>query len=124
MRGAVQGGMEVVILPSHEAACLQGARIVARLLRDKPDAVPALATGSTPRPLYAEPVRLPREQGLSFARAGTFNLDEYVGIPPDHPASFRRYMQEALFDHVDLRPERIHVPDGNAADVPAIAAAY
>jgi glucosamine-6-phosphate deaminase len=116
--------MEVVILPSAEAVCAQGAAIVARLLIRKPDAVLALPTGATPRPLYAELVRRHRDEGLSFARATTFNLDEYVGIAPDHPASFRRYMDEALVRHVDLPPERAHVPDGMAADVGAACAAY
>jgi len=116
--------MEVVILPSPEAVGAHGARLVANLLARKPDAVLALPTGSTPRPLYAELVRMHREEGLSFARAATFNLDEYVGLPPDHPGSFRRYMHAALLRHVDLGPERAHFPDGVAADVPAACAAY
>ena len=101
-----------------------GARVVAGLLARKPDAVLALPTGRTPLPLYAELVRLHRAGQLSFSRATTFNLDEYVGLAADQPASFRRYMQQALFDHVDLAPHRIHVPDGRAADVPASCAAY
>jgi len=116
--------MEIVILPSAEAVCAYGARVVSRLLERRPDAVLALPTGSTPRPLYAELVRKHREEGLSFARATTFNLDEYVGLPPDDPRSFRRYMDEALFRHVDLAPERARVPDGAAADVAAACAAY
>jgi glucosamine-6-phosphate deaminase len=116
--------MEVVILSSPEQVGVMGARVMACLLARKPDAVLALPTGRTPRPFYAELVRLHRDRQLSFARTTTFNLDEYVGLPADHPASFRRYMAEALFDHVDLAPERIHVPDGQAADVPASCAAY
>jgi glucosamine-6-phosphate deaminase len=80
--------------------------------------------GATPRPLYAELVRRHRQEGVSFARATTFNLDEYVGVAPDHPGSFHRYMDEALFRHVDLPRARAHVPDGLAADVAAAAAAY
>jgi glucosamine-6-phosphate deaminase len=116
--------MEIVILPSAEAVCLAGAEAVARLVARKPDAVLGLPTGATPRPLYAELVRRHRDLGLSFARVTTFNLDEYVGIEPDHPGSFRRYMDEVLFRHVDLAAARAHVPDGRAADVPASAAAY
>jgi glucosamine-6-phosphate deaminase len=116
--------MEVVILSSPEEVGAMAARVVAGLLARKPDAVLALPTGRTPLPLYAELVRLHRAGQLSFARATTFNLDEYVGLPADHPASFRRYMAEALFGHVDLAPERIHVPDGRAADIPASCAAY
>jgi glucosamine-6-phosphate deaminase len=116
--------MEIVILPSAEAVCAHGARIVSRLLQHKPDAVLALPTGSTPRPLYAELVRRHREDRLSFARATTFNLDEYLGLPPDHPSSFRRYIDDALVRHVDLAPDRVHAPDGAAADVAAACAAY
>lgn len=116
--------MEVVILPGPEAVCAAGAEAVARLVTGKPDAVLGLPTGATPRPLYAELVRRHRAGGLSFARVTTFNLDEYVGVAPDHPGSFRHYMDEALFRHVDLQPARAHVPDGMAADVPASSAAY
>ncbi len=116
--------MEVVILSTAEAVGVAGARVVAGLLARKPDAVLALPTGRTPEPLYAELVRRHREERLSFARVTTFNLDEYVGLAPDHPASFRRYMERALFDEVDLSPARIHVPDGLAADIPGSCAAY
>jgi glucosamine-6-phosphate deaminase len=116
--------MEVVILPSAEAVCAAGADIVAALVRSRPAAVLALPTGATPRPLYAELARRHREEGLSFARVTTFNLDEYLGVAADHPGSFRRYMEEHLFRHVDLAPARTHVPDGRAADVPAACTAY
>ncbi len=116
--------MEVVILSSPGEVAAMGAQVVAGLLRRTPEAVLALPTGRTPQPFYAELVRLYREEHLSFARATTFNLDEYVGLAADHPASFRRYMEQALFAEVDLSPERIHVPDGLAADIPASCAAY
>ncbi|HVU53335.1 MAG TPA: glucosamine-6-phosphate deaminase [Polyangia bacterium] len=116
--------MEIVILPTPDAVCAAGAAAVARLLARKPDAVLGLPTGGTPRPLYAELVRRHRAEGLSFARATTFNLDEYVGVAPAHPGSFHRYMDEALFRHVDLPRARAHVPDGLAADLPAACAAY
>jgi glucosamine-6-phosphate deaminase len=74
--------------------------------------------------VYAELVRRHRDEGLSFARVTTFNLDEYVGVGPDHPGSFRRYMDETFFRHVDVAPARAHVPDGLAADIPASCAAY
>jgi glucosamine-6-phosphate deaminase len=116
--------MEVVILPTPEAVAAAGAEIVARLVRARPGAVLGLPTGATARPVYAELVRRHRDEGLSFARATTFNLDEYVGVAPDHPGSFRRYMEDAFFSQVDLPPERAHVPDGFARDVPAACDAY
>lgn len=87
-------------------------------------AVLGLATGSTPIPLYAELVRLHREEGLSFRNVTTFNLDEYSGLGPDHDQSYRWFMQRQLFDHVDVAPAETHVPDGLAKDVAASAAAY
>jgi glucosamine-6-phosphate deaminase len=116
--------MEVVILPSPEAVCDAGAELAARLVAGQPSSVLGLPTGATPRALYAELVRRHRADGLSFARVTTFNLDEYVGVGPEHPGSFRRYMEDALFRHVDLAPSRTHVPDGLAADVRASCAAY
>lgn len=116
--------MEIIVVPTAEAACLRAARIVARLVRAKPDAALALPTGSTPRGIYAELVRQHRAEGLSFARVTAFNLDEYVGIPADHPGSFRHALCEALYRHVDLPPARAHAPEGEAADLPAACARY
>jgi glucosamine-6-phosphate deaminase len=116
--------VEVIVLPTAEAACLRAARIVARRLREKPDAALALPTGSTPRAIYAELSRQHREEGLSFARASAFSLDEYVGIPSEHPGAFRRALEEALYRHVDLPSGRVHSPDGQAADLAAACARY
>jgi glucosamine-6-phosphate deaminase len=116
--------VEVVILPSADAVAAAGAEAVARLVAAKPHAVLGLPTGATPRPVYAELARRHRDEGLSFARVTTFNLDEYVGVAPGHPGSFRHYMEETFFGHVDLAPGRTHVPDGMAADVLAACAAY
>ena len=116
--------MEIVVLPTPEAACLRAARIVARLIREKPDAALALPTGATPRAVYGELVRQHRAEGLSFARVKAFSLDEYAGVPPAHPGSFRRALQEALYGHVDLPPEQIHAPDAMAADLAGACARY
>jgi len=97
----------------HEAA----AQTIVRLLRRKPDAVLGLATGGTPVGIYEKLAAAVRRGEISFARATTFNLDEYVGLPPDHPESYRSYMERHLFRHIDLPPERAHIPDGNAADL-------
>ena len=75
-------------------------------------AVLGLATGSTPVKLYQELIRLHREEGLSFKNVITFNLDEYYGLPPTHPESYRHFMEVQLFRHVDLPANQVHVPDG------------
>jgi glucosamine-6-phosphate deaminase len=116
--------MEIIIQPNPGEASLIAARHVARVVREKPNAVLGLATGSTPLTMYRELVRLHRQEGLDFSGVTTFNLDEYVGLPPDHPASYHAFMREHLFQHVNVRPENIHIPDGLAADVPAYCAGY
>jgi glucosamine-6-phosphate deaminase len=112
--------MEIIIHPTAAGATAIAARMVASLLRVKPDAVLGLATGSTPVALYQELM----EMGLDWSRVTTFNLDEYIGLPRNHPQSYHRFMWENLFRHVNIRPERVHIPDGNAADVPATCQDY
>jgi len=106
--------VDLVVLPSPEAVCQRAADIVVATLAAKPDAVLALPAGNTPRPLYAELVRRYRAGRVSFARATAFSLDEYAGLAPGHPMSFRRFMEEALYRHVDLPAARAWSPDGLA----------
>lgn len=105
-----------LVHPDSASASRTLAAEVAALIRDRSaagqDTVLGLATGSTPVPLYRELIRLHREEGLSFGKVTTFNLDEYYGLPRDHPESYFRFMRDQLFDHVDLDPSRIHLPDG------------
>jgi glucosamine-6-phosphate deaminase len=112
--------MEIIIQPTPEAAAEVAARIIARQLREKPDSVLGLATGSTPLSLY----RILIGMNLDWGRVTTFNLDEYIGLPREHPQSYHRFMWENLFRQVNIRPENVHIPDGNAPDIPAFCAAY
>lgn len=114
---------------SQEAARAVAGEIAALIRQrqaEKRAVVLGLATGSTPISLYAELVRLHREEGLSFANVTTFNLDEYYPLPPEHAQSYRRFMRTHLFDHVDIDPARTHVPSGLVpkAEVDAHCAAY
>ena len=113
--------MKVLICASAQAAVDRTADILADRLRQMPDSVLGLATGATMDAVYAALVSRSQSEKLSFARAKTFNLDEYVGLDADHPNSYRRYMQAHLFDHVDIDPANVHVPDG-AAPEPTVAA--
>jgi glucosamine-6-phosphate deaminase len=97
---------------------------VARLVREKPDAVLGLATGSTPLRLYRELVRMHEEEGLDFSRVTTFNLDEYAGLDKDHPQSYHAFMWKELFSRINVDARRVHIPDGMADDIPASCAAY
>ncbi len=116
--------MEIIIQPDSETASFVAARIVARTVREKPNAVIGFATGRTPLALYRHLVRMHAEEGLDFSRVTTFNLDEYVGIPVDHPASFHRYMEEHVFGPLDIPRDRVHMPDGLAEDIPATCERY
>lgn len=101
-----------------------GAQYFIDLLKAKPTAVLGLATGGTPEGLYAELVKSYKAGEISFAQATSFNLDEYIGVEPDNKVSYHYYMDEQLFNHVDMRREAIHVPKGNVEDVEASTAAY
>jgi len=121
--------MKIIVEKSSILAEMAAERYVT-LLNKKPDAVLGLATGSTPLELYAQLVKLNKEGKLSFAKAKSFNLDEYVGLTGEHDQSYRYFMNHNLFDHVDIRKEETRVPcgigdvDANAADYEkAIAAA-
>ena len=74
--------------------------------------------------LHQSLARMHRVDGLDFSKVTTFNLDEYIGLDPAHPASYHRFMEENFFAHVNSARERNHIPDGRAADVPSHCAAY
>ena len=116
--------MQVHIFPHAAQVGQAAATIIAAQLLRKPDSILGLATGSSPIPTYQALIDMHRAGVLDFSRAISFNLDEYVGIDPEHVCSYHRFMRDNLFDHVNMDPGRIHIPDGNAADVPASAAAY
>jgi glucosamine-6-phosphate deaminase len=103
--------------PGQVAAAL--ARRVADALRHKPDVVLGLPTGRTPVAMYAELRHLYEDGHIDFARTVTFNLDEFAGVAPSHPGSFRQYMEKHLFQAVNFAPERLHFLDGSAPDLDA-----
>jgi glucosamine-6-phosphate deaminase len=116
--------MEIIVQPDSQAASRIAARIVSRVVREKARPVLGLATGNTPLQVYKELVRMHREEGLSFAGATTFNLDEYIGLSSDHPSSFHAFMDRNLFDHINVPRKRIHIPDGQAKDIPEFCRRY
>ena len=91
------------------------ARLIRRCQQEGRNTVLGLATGSTPVKLYRELIRLHRQEKLSLRNVVTFNLDEYYGLPPHHPESYRHFMEVQLFRHIDIPPENIYVPDGMIA---------
>src|SRR3954469_25935109 len=117
-------GVEVIIQPNQEAASALVARIVGRELRANPHLVPGLATGQTMEHVYRDLVRLHREEMLDFSLCSTFNLDEYVGLFPANPNSYRHYMDHHLFRHVNADPRNTHLPNGLAEDLEAECRKY
>jgi glucosamine-6-phosphate deaminase len=105
-----------LVFPTSGQAARHVALMIESLIRENNSAgqptVLGLPTGSTPVGLYRELVRLHRESGLDFSRVITFNLDEYYPMGPDDPHSYRRWMQETFFRHVNINPTNIHIPDG------------
>jgi glucosamine-6-phosphate isomerase len=116
--------MEVIVVPRPQDASSIVADAYSALLTRKPDAVLGLATGSTPLGVYGELIRRHKEEGLSFARATAFNLDEYVGLPAGHPERYRTFIEREFTGQVDFAPDAVHGPDGLADDLEAAALAY
>jgi glucosamine-6-phosphate deaminase len=119
----VEVRVEVVILPSLDAAGELAAARVARLVEATPDAVLGLATGSSPLPLYRA-LRRRVEQGLDLSRVRGFALDEYVGLAPDDERSYAATIDREVVRPLGLDPARVRVPDGAAADLPTAAQEY
>jgi glucosamine-6-phosphate deaminase len=116
--------VEVVIVgcPDEAGALVGGA--IAALLRARPAAVLGVATGSSPLVVYRDLARRHAAGEVSFAQARAFLLDEYVGLGPDHPQSYRRFVAEHVEAGVDFGPGRVRGPDATAADLPAACTAY
>jgi glucosamine-6-phosphate deaminase len=121
--------MSKVIVHADKAAAAKAVAAAIRHLivakaKSKQTAVLGLATGSTPLPLYAELIRLHREEGLSFQNVVSFNLDEYEGLSGDHSQSYRHFMEQNLFRSIDIRLENTHVPAGISNDAARTCADY
>lgn len=111
--------LPVKVYEDKHIASIKVAKRIADLIRRKQDkqenAVLGLATGATPTGVYEELIRLHKEEGLSFKNVITFNLDEYYPMQPDAKQSYVKFMDEILFNHIDIKKENIHIPDGTLA---------
>ena len=116
--------MEIIIAKDYEEMSSFAADVIERQLLRKPSTILGLATGSTPVGLYRELVRRHQEAGLDFSKTVTFNLDEYLDLPPNHPQSYRYFMDENFFKHVNIDPKDIHVPYGHAEEIDAFCEWY
>ena len=103
--------MRVVILPTEKEASHFAANFIEKFIAEKNDSVLGLATGSSVLLTYDALIEKYNKGGLSFKNVTTFNLDEYVGLEPNHKQSYRYYMSEKLFNHIDINEKNIHIPE-------------
>jgi glucosamine-6-phosphate deaminase len=116
--------MFVRVEADYASVSRRAAGIIAEVVRQKPDAVLSFATGSTPRGTYRELIRQSRDEGLDFRRVMAFHLDEYVGLPANHPESYQRFLWEHLYEGLGLREEQTVFLDGMADDLAAECVRY
>ncbi len=116
--------MNYITVKTYDELSLKGAALIAAEILSKPTAVLGLATGSSPVGIYRNLVKWNREGLVDFSKVTSVNLDEYVGLKGDHPQSYRYFMQENLFNHVNIRSEATYVPNGCAEDYDAECAGY
>lgn len=101
--------MKVIIVKNYDEMSKEAAKIVSDQIEKNSKSVIGLATGGTPEGMYKELIN----KRLSWKDVTTFNLDEYVGIPKEHPLSYYTYMYENLFNHIDIKHENVFIPNGN-----------
>ncbi len=114
--------MRLIIQPDYDRLSKWAASYIANAIqqykptKDKPFVL-GLPTGSSPIGTYTELVRLCKQGAVSFKNVITFNMDEYVGIPQDHPQSYHSFMWKYLFSRIDIKPENVNILNGNAPDL-------
>lgn len=116
--------MIVIQAKDYDEMSLKAYEAMKIVLTEKPEAVLGLATGSTPIGLYKCMIADYKAGAVSYKNMTSINLDEYVGLPVTHPESYRSFMNRNLFDHIDIKPENTHVPDGLAEDLQKAADEY
>ncbi len=109
--------MKIIIEKDYDGLSKKTAEIIKEEINRKPNLILGLATGSTPVGTYEELIKMHKEENLDFSKVTTFNLDEYIGLSPEHPNSYHIYMEENLFNHINIEKENTHVPNGEAEDI-------
>lgn len=109
--------MNFICESSQREAGIKAAEIIAKVIKEKPDAVLGLATGSTPLDIYSQLIKMYRRGEVSFERVRSVNLDEYVSLPPEHEQSYAYFMRANFFDKIDIKRENTHIPNGIAVDL-------
>ena len=108
--------MKVIITNDYKEMSEKAAEILIGIVKNNPNAVLGLATGSSPIGTYQNMIKDHKENGTSYKNVTSVNLDEYVGLTPDHNQSYAYFMRENLFKDIDIKPENSYLPSGNAPD--------
>ena len=116
--------MHILITKDYKELSLRAAEVMLAVVKEKPDAVLGLATGTTPLGLYQRLIRDHAENGTDYSRVRTVNLDEYKGLPKSHPQSYAYFMRKNLFDGLQIAPEQTDIENGMAEDEQAECARY
>lgn len=116
--------MKIITAEDYAELSRTAAEAVVHAVRNNPQIRLGLATGGTPIGMYREMVADWRRNGTSYRKAVAFNLDEYMGLPQDHPNSYHQYMQSYLFQYVDIPQRNIHIPNGEAPNAEAECERY
>ncbi len=116
--------MRVIIVKDYERMSRRAAKTVSHRIRRKPDLTLGLATGSTPMGMYKELIKAHKEKGLDFSRVRSFNVDEYCGLSSDHPQSYHYFMWNSFFNHINIKPENVYIPEGEVGNAQAFCNWY
>lgn len=116
--------MKIIVAKNYDELSEAAYGVIKEVVLSNPQAVLGLATGSSPLGIYKRMAEECTEGKVSYKEVKTVNLDEYVGLPPTHPQSYRWFMKTNLFDKIDVLPENTHVPNGCAADLAAECKRY
>ena len=116
--------MEVIVKKNYEEMSKAAATLFAAEIMENPKTILGMATGSTPVGLYKELVKMYEAGDLDFSQVTTFNLDEYIGLAPEHDQSYHYFMNDNLFNHVNINKENVHVPDGVGFEAGEAGKAY
>lgn len=116
--------MKLIVKENYEEMSKKAADIVEEEIKRKPKAVLGLATGSTPVGMYNELIERCKDGKISFSEVVSFNLDEYVGLDEEDERSYRYFMNEKLFNHIDIDRANVHIPDGKAKNLDTYTRKY
>lgn len=116
--------MKIIIAKDYSDLSKKAAEIIDKEIKNKPDLILGLATGSTPMGTYEELINRYKGGKLDFSKVSTFNLDEYLGISHNHPNSYHSFMEENFFKHINIDKENINIPNGNPEKVEEYCKGY